>query len=172
MGVFASLAREHRLFSSVGLQCEFSLDREERIARRKVAEAMRVLLPALERHEEVESLLFGDADYAEREARRVLALVAAQHGEIEALRAEIEALLPNAEHCDFGRLKSGVLRLVQGLKFHFETEENLLWPFYNSLGSRSIRRSLAHEVGEKIDQMEKGMKKSWAAIADYLEKEP
>jgi len=112
---------------------------------------LRVLLPALERHEEVENLLLGDSDYAAGgDARRILALVASQHKEIEALRVEVEALLKSA----------------QRLELHFETEKNLFWPSCNNLSSRSIRRSLAHEAGEKVGEMEK----SWAAISGYMKK--
>ncbi|HVA66717.1 MAG TPA: hemerythrin domain-containing protein [Elusimicrobiota bacterium] len=160
MSVFAGLEREHRVFARLARQCERSLARGEADARRELAETMRVLLPALVRHEEVEDLLFRDPAYAARnDAKRILAVVDAQHDEIEALRAELEALLRDARRCDFERLKTGVSLFVRKLAFHFETEENLLWPSYNSLGSRSIRRSLSHEVDERVDEMETEMRR-------------
>jgi len=160
MSVFAGLAREHRLFAQLARQCERSLAHDEADARRELTATMRVLLPALVRHEEVEDLLFRDPAYAaQKNVNRILAMVNAQHNEIEALRSEIEALLQDAERSAFERLKAGVSIFVRKLKFHLETEENLLWPSYNNLESRSIRRSLAHEMGEKVDDMESEMKK-------------
>jgi hypothetical protein len=88
MGVFASLAREHRIFSRAARRCEKSLSHAEADARRELEEALRVLLPALERHEEVEDLLFDDPAYAaQKDAKRILAMLGAQHDEIAALRA-------------------------------------------------------------------------------------
>jgi len=160
MGVFASLAREHRIFSRAARRCEKSLSHAEADARRELEEALRVLLPALERHEEVEDLLFDDPAYAaQKDAKRILAMLGAQHDEIAALRAELAALLQDAQRCDFERLKTSVALFVRKLAFHFETEENLLWPSYNALGSRSIRRSLSHEVDERVDAMESEMRK-------------
>lgn len=169
MSVIATLTREHRLFGRLGDRLERSLAYDEKMALGAVREALLVLLPALDRHEEIEGLIFARPAYAcGRRAKKLLALVGAQHEELDGLRGDITDILRDSGHVPFERLRSLVVLFVQRLRLHFETEETILWPHYGKTMSRSVEQSLERRTRERVRTLELEIQKNLAMMADYL----
>jgi hypothetical protein len=154
MSIIAILAREHRLFERLVQQLEDGADLPQPLARARVAEALLVLLPALERHDRIEDLVFGDeAGGSDQDSRRAHDIVDAQHQALRALREEIEVLLRDEADSVFNRLRGLILLLTAKLQWHFKTEEMLLWPRQAALG-RSVGRSLEREAAKSVAELE------------------
>lgn len=169
MSIFATLAREHRLFRRLIDKLERSLQYQEELARKELRDAILVLLPALDRHEEIEHLLFDHPEYSgHKEAKKLLGIVDAQHRKIKALRKDLRAFIGECDAYSLARLRALGFLFIGRLRLHFETEETMLWPHYNSPGSRSIRRSIELKTRRKVRVLEAEVKSYWTQVEDYI----
>ncbi len=170
MSLLATLTQEHRLFARLLGRLERSLQFDEDTARSEVRNTLLVLLPALDRHERLEDLLFGDQGAPALKAdKRLLAQVELQHAGIQVLRDQLVDLLRGSTAEPVARLKVLVTDLCARLRAHFLTEETRLWPAYGE-GGRALGRSLEREARRRVGELEDEMRQSWDAIADYLER--
>src|SRR5450631_577816 len=82
-------AKEHALFRVLLDKLELNLAQRQDRARADVSDALRALLPSLDRHEEIEDIVFRHPPDGVDTDPEPLAEVAAQHRNISALRDEI-----------------------------------------------------------------------------------
>jgi hypothetical protein len=155
MSVLATLAREHRLFETLIARLRFCAERDGPGARARVSDLLQVLLPALERHDAVETLVFGEPGQAwERDERSAHELVEAQHDALRGLRAEVQTLLREKTDAPFSRLALLVDALCGKLEWHLKTEELLVWPLYLKRTGRSVAHSLEREAEKGVAALE------------------
>ena len=131
MQVSELFVREHALFRNVLDKLERCVRCEGEGARSGLGEALRLLLPALDGHAEVEGLVFRHAPDTVGSLPEPLPEVAAQHRALAALRNDIlSALEQSTEECPFDRLRNMAASLAADLRQHLDTEEQRLWPLY------------------------------------------
>lgn len=162
MRVEELLSREHAVFRRLLDRLDSERRMEEPHARVAMTEAFRILLPALDRHEEIEDMVFPPpADDAEEDA---LAVVAGQHRAIAALRDEVLYALELAEDCPFERLSALVGFLSRNLREHLATEETRLWPRYRAV----LGRPLSTNLDRRVRALEREVERGIAALAKPL----
>lgn len=170
MSLLATLTQEHALFAQLLGRLERALIYEEDAARSEVRNTLLLLLPALDRHERLEDLLFGDlASPAVKAVKGLLAQAELQRAGIQVLRDEIVDLLRGSGEERVPRLKVLVADLCARLRAHFRMEETRLWPAYPDAG-RSPGRALEREAQRRVEELEAEMRQNWGAISDYLER--
>lgn len=153
MPIIATLIKEHRMFEGLAERLERSLILEETLARSELRDTLLVLVPALERHEELEALAF-------HEPSEALTKTEAQHRLLEQLRGQTFQALQASDAVGFPALKDLVRRLTSALREHFATEEKLLFP--------TARPSSRRAVQAQVERMEKDIQEYWREIEDYL----
>lgn len=158
------LAREHAMFRRLLDILEFNLAHPEARARAEMTEALRTLLPALDRHEELEDLVF-EAPPSARDPREALARVAEQHRTIGHLRDEVLYELELSEKCPFERLRSLSRFLIENLRAHLATEETLLWPHFQDVLEKTLDLDLANPLHRRARVLEKQLRRGLTAIA-------
>ena len=159
-------AREHALFRGFVDRLELDLSQRREGARDAVSEALRMLLPALDRHSEIEDIVFRHPPDLEDNASRALTEVDAQHAELAALRDEIlSALEQSAEELPFTRLKALTEALIADLRVHLHTEETRLWPFYKGALGRTVEAVVPIDLGKRALALEKELERGIAAIS-------
>jgi hypothetical protein len=169
VSVLETLAREHRVFEELIVRLERALKYPEGLARAEWKKTFLVLLPALDRHEEIENIVFEDPAYLSKEgARRLLGEVERQHGKISLLRRDVLEALGDSGLPEFPRLGSLISQLARRLRDHFRAEETRLWPHYRSAMSRSLDRSIARRVREKLRELKRDVSVGDATVADYI----
>lgn len=169
MSVLRGLAREHAAFARLISRLEESAGGDPKSARRNVRNSLLILLSALDRHEKVEDIVFGNPTYAGREdARLILEQVEFQHGLIQDLRAEFLDTITASEAVPIPRLKFLATRLAECLRAHFRTEEESLWPHYESV-SRSLGAATRRRLERDVRALESEISANSASLADYLE---
>lgn len=169
MSLFAVLAKEHLLFKRLVDRLERALSYDPRTAKSEIRETLLVLFPALERHEELEDLLFAPRGRPRSSAAKKAATrVEVQHRRIAALRADAAERLAMAEDATAGDLPAVILPLVKRLREHFRTEETVLWPHYEG-SSRSLTRGLERRAAARVKELESEVRRSQRTIRDYLE---
>jgi hemerythrin len=169
MSILKTLAREHRVFSRLIDSIERSLDYEEQTARAELRDALLVLFPALDKHEEIEDLVFERPPHAPgKEVRRLLTEVERQHKSIGLLRRDLNAALDASSRQSFDYVKSVTLELVQKLRLHFQTEESRLWPCYEQAQRRSMDQWRDRLAREGVKALERDVELSRMAIDEYL----
>lgn len=156
MTSLAALAREHRLFERLLDRLHAMGELEPELARPLIRRTLATLLGALERHDALEDRLAGDCRNGSP-AEEVWAreLVDAQHGGLRELRREIAHVLAHEDHSTLPRLKTLTELLADKLRWHFETEEMLLWPLLVKRRSRSIGASLGRDAADNARLLEK-----------------
>lgn len=155
MSVFASLFLAHRLMERLIARLERSPRRGAPTAGKEARDTFLVLLPALERHEKIEDLVFGAAMPEE---------VALQHRKLDRLRAEIAQLIGGADGGDHARFAVLVPLLAAMLRRHFLLEERVLWPRYRARG-RCLERSTERAARKQVRDLEREIEWGWRAVA-------
>jgi hypothetical protein len=157
--------RQHALFRALLDSLEQTLTHSGEPARAVLSEALRMLLPALDSHAEIEDVVFClppdmlDAD------PRALAEVSTQHRALAALRNEVlSALEQSAEDLPFGRLKSLSDSLASDLRRHLETEELRLWPLYQDALRRPLDLLIPVHLERRAQALEKTLSQGIVAI--------
>lgn len=154
MSVLNCLSREHRLFEMLTARLRFCAERDGPGARARIEDLLQVLLPALEQHDAIETLIFTLPQSWERDERSAHELVEAQHDALRGLRAEIQTLLRDRSDAPFSQLALLVDALCGKLDWHFKTEELLLWPLHLKRSGRSVGRSLDREAQKGVEELE------------------
>lgn len=169
MSILKTLAREHRVFSRLIDRIERSIAYDEATARSELRDALLVLFPALDKHEEIEDLVFDHPPRASGgSVKRLLAEVDCQHKTIERLRQDINVALESSSRQSFDYVKSTAQELVQKMRLHFETEEKRLWPCYEHSLRRPTDLWRERIARESVKALERNVELSRMAIADYL----
>ncbi|MBI3563635.1 MAG: hypothetical protein HY079_00405 [Elusimicrobia bacterium] len=168
MKVMDLLSREHAAFRRLLDRLETDLDHPAPRAREEMSEALRILLPALDRHEEIEELAFERPASDDAADEKTLAEVAAQHRAIEALRGEILYALELAGECPFERLHALTGFLARNLRDHLSTEEIRLWPRYQEVLRRSFERDLSAHLDRRIRALEREVERGIAVLSAPL----
>lgn len=169
MSVLETLAREHRVFEALVGRLESALKYPEDLARSEWRKIFLVLLPALDRHEEIENIVFEDPACLSKEgSRRLLGEVERQHGNISLLRRDVLEALQDTGLPGFPHVGSLISQLAWRLRDHFRAEETRLWPHYRKAMSRSLDRSISRRVGEKLRQLKRDVSVGETAVADYI----
>lgn len=164
-----ALAEEHRIFETLIERLERGLKYPAELARAEWKKIFLVLLPALQRHEEIESLVFEDPAYlAKKGARKFLAEAHWQHGELSALRRDILEALEETSLPELPRLGLLVAQLARRLRDHFGSEETRLWPHYRGAMRHASHRGLERKAREKLRQFRREVAAADLAVADYL----
>ena len=149
MTLLDTLAREHRLFERLLDRLERAVASPEDDAWEDSLELLLVLLPALERHEEIEREALGE------------------HEDLAPLRRAFRLALA----CPLGwrrpRAASELGPLVARLRRHFREEEETLWPRAAERG-RSLSRSAQRGAAARVRELEREMVRRWSEIEDYL----
>ncbi len=169
MSVLAGLAREHAIFKKLLERLEASAARDEATARRDVRKTLLILVSALDKHEKVENLVFGDPSYASREgAKLIVDQVGRQHQELSDLRLEFLEATSASEAAPLALLKRLVSLMAEGMRAHFRTEEEVLWPHYEDF-SRSLDAAIRFKIERSVQDLERAVDANSAEISDYLE---
>ena len=158
--------KEHALFRALIDKLELDLAQREVRARGDVSDALRALLPSLDRHAEIEDIVFRYPPDGVDDEPKALAEVAAQHGELSALRNEILfALERSSEEFPFAKLRTLTESLINDLRVHLETEETRLWPFYQRALQRSLDAVVPIHLERRAQVLEKELERVIAAIS-------
>jgi|GEM_PF-5386637 len=168
MRAIDALTKEHRVFLRLIDRIERALRRQETQARAEVRESLLVLLPALDRHEEIEDSVFAGEDSApEGDGKALLAELRREHARVNLLRAEIAEALGGAEN-SWGGFGASVAELTAKLRDHFIVEEKRLWPRYARTAGRSRDKSAARRVLREVRRLEGEIDKNRLIVSDYL----
>jgi len=158
--------KEHALFRVLLDKLELDLAQREDRARADVSDALRVLLPSLDRHAEIEEIVFRYPPDGADDEPKALAEVAAQHRELSALRNEILlALERSSEGYPFAKLRELTQSLINDLRVHLETEEMRLWPLYQGALKRSLEAVVPIHLDKRAQALEKELDLGIAAIS-------
>lgn len=169
MSVLEALAEEHRIFEALIERLERGLKYPADLARSEWKKVLLVLLPALQRHEEIEGLVFEDSSYSSKKgAGEFLTEVGRQHGTISILRRDILGALEDTSLPDFSRLGLLIAQLARRLRDHFDAEETRLWPHYRGVMGRLMDRALVRKAQEKLKQFKNEVAAADLAVSDYL----
>ncbi|HAZ07824.1 MAG TPA: hypothetical protein DCZ01_04700 [Elusimicrobia bacterium] len=166
MRVLDLLTKEHALFRRLLDRLEIDLAHDEERARTELDDGLKTLLPALDRHLDIDDLVFTrppDAPYDDGEP---LAEIEEEHRAISSLREEIlYALELSSEECTFERLRSLTMLLIDNLEERMQMEETRLWPLYKNALSRSLDRTLSNHLEKRVKVLEKEIERGIAAIS-------
>jgi hemerythrin-like domain-containing protein len=159
-------AKEHALFRVLLDNLELDLAQRKDRARADVSDALRALLPSLDRHAEIEEIVFRYPPDGVADEPKALAEVAAQHRELSALRNEILfALEQSFEEYPFAKLRTLAESLINDLRVHLETEETRLWPLYQGALKRPLDAVVPIHLEKRAQALEKELDRVIAAIA-------
>ena len=174
MSVLESLAREHQLFERLLRRLSAALDeQEEEAGRSGVETVLLVLFPAMDRHEEIEAVVFETEEYASRPgALELLRETGLQHDALSALRKDILLILSDPERYSWEHLRSLSGQLIAGLRGHFRMEEQTLWPHYQRTLVRSAGRTAERLAREKVAELERELEKRGVLIQEFLDRRP
>jgi hemerythrin-like domain-containing protein len=165
MTVTELFAREHALFRAFLDSLERELAASGERARANVAKALRLLLPALDGHAEIEGIVFRHPPDEPDGDRRALGEVAAQHGALATLRDEILSALEQATgELPFTRLQALTAHLVGELRQHLDTEERRLWPLYQRALMRPLDAVIPLHLERRARALEQELGRGIAAI--------
>ena len=166
MNVAELFVKEHALFRVLLDKLELDLAQPEDRARVDVSDALRVLLPSLDRHAEIEEIVFRYPPDGVDDEPKALAEVAAQHRELAALRNEILlALERSSEGYLFAKLRTLTQSLMNDLRVHLETEETRLWPLYQGALMRSLDAVVPIHLEKRAQALEQELGQGIAAIS-------
>ena len=166
MTVAELFAKEHALFRALLSKLELDLAQAAVRARADVSDALRALLPSLDRHAEIEEIVFRHPPDGVDDDSKALAEVAAQHRAIAALRDEILfALERSTEEYPYARLRTLTESLIRDLRVHLETEETRLWPLYQTALKRPVDAVVPIHLEKRAQALEKELGRGIAAIS-------
>ena len=159
-------AKEHALFRALVDKLELDLARREDRARTDVSDALRILLPSLDRHEMIEDIVFRHPPDGADDDHKALAEVAAQHRKLTGLREEILfALEQSSEGYPFAKLRALTAALINDIRVHLETEETRLWPLYQGALRRPVEVVVPIHLEKRAQALEKELSQGIAAIS-------
>ncbi len=166
MNVAELFVKEHALFRMLLDRLELDLTQRQDRARADVSDALRALLPSLDRHAEIEEIVFRYPPDGADDNPNALSEVAAQHHELSALRNEIlSALERSSEEYPFARLRTLTESLINNLRVHLETEETRLWPFYQGALKRPLDAVVPIHLEKRAHALERELGLAIAAIS-------
>lgn len=166
MTIAEHFTKEHALFRVLVNELELDLARAEDRARADVSDALRVLLPSLDRHAEIEEIAFRYPPDNVDDDPKALAEVAAQHRALAALRNEILfALERSSEEYPFVKLRALTESLINDLREHLQTEELRLWPLYQEALKRPLDAVVPIHLDKRAQALEKDLDLGIAAIS-------
>ena len=158
--------KEHALFRALLDSVELGLAQREDRARADVSDALRVLLPSLDRHAEIEDIVFRYPPDNVDDDPRALAEVGAQHRALAALRNEILfALERSTEEYPFVKLRALTESLINDLREHFKTEELRLWPLYPGALKRPVDAVVPIHLDRRAQALDRKLSQAIAAIS-------
>jgi hypothetical protein len=158
-------AKEHALFRAFIDRLEVDLAQRRDKARADLSDALRILLPSLDRHAEIEDIVFQYPPDGVDDDPKALAEVAAQHHTLAALRNEILfALERSTEEFPFAKLSTLTQSLIKGLRVHLATEETRLWPLYQAALARPVDAVVPIHLDKRARILEKQLSLGIAAI--------
>lgn len=158
MSVLNCLTREHRLFERLLERLRQGIESSgDHASALLITETLQVMLPALDRHDVLEDLVFGQPGPSMGvDEKRARELVEAQHMALQRLREDVHDLLRD-HTAPLPRLKSLAELLAGRLEWHFKTEEMLLWPLQVKTCSRSVGHSLELRAEKNVRDLEKAV---------------
>lgn len=169
MNLIDILSREHKIFLEILDRMEKSFKYDEATARGELRGAFLTLLPALEKHEKIEALVFRPPERASGgPAKRLLVEIEAQHRQIEALRDELQEALAESDRGSLERIKFLAFEIEEKLRLHFRTEETRLWPNYRLAIGHWSESSIARRALKQVGELERGVARNRTLIAEYL----
>lgn len=139
----------------------------EELARLRIRDRLFLLLPVLDRHEELEVLIFERSPFAGMEGSRdLIDQTRAQHRDIACLRADILGALEFDDDCPFPVLSDLTKVLIDSLRWHLDSEENTLWPHYRACVSRSLDQTLTSQLHRDIEIIEEDLTRGAVSLHD------
>jgi hypothetical protein len=166
MTVVELFIKEHALFRVLLDKLELDLAQTEERARADVSEALRTLLPALDRHAEIEDVVFRDPPDIADDRGQALEEVETQHRELARLRDEVLlALEESLDEYPLEELRRLTASLIGNLRIHLETEEARLWPLYRSALARSLDAVVPIHIDKRAQALESALDRGIAAIS-------
>jgi hemerythrin-like domain-containing protein len=158
--------KEHALFRVLVERLELDLSQSEDRARADMSDALRALLPALDRHAEIEDIVFLHPPDSGGDDAKALAEVAAQHQKLAGLRDEILlALEQSSDAYPLERLRRLTETLIKDLRVHLETEEIRLWPLYQGALGRPLDAVVPIHLERRAQALENELRRAIAAIS-------
>ncbi|MBI3549054.1 MAG: hemerythrin domain-containing protein [Elusimicrobia bacterium] len=155
MSVLEVLAKEHAVFREANAQLRSCFQMQDSRAERHLRDILLALIPALERHEEIEDIVFGHSDVATasdilvymEEAER-------QHRLIDSMRGTLLAAVRGSRWKSIDQMRPLVLPFVAALEAHLSAEERRLWPAYLKRFSRSLAHSAERQARDSLRRLE------------------
>lgn len=151
MSLLSSLAREHRLMERLMDRLEAGIAPEAGVDGARLARLLEPLTAALGAHEELEGRVYAAANDAA--AVQFLPMVERQHRELGEIRRELAAEIAQASAGE--RLRALARLYLQGLRYHFQTEETRLWPEFFGKAGRSMGRSIELAAARRVRELER-----------------
>ena len=166
-------AKEHALFRALFDKLELMLAQRHARAYADVSVALRALLPSLDRHAEIEDIVFrhppdgADDDHEAFDDPKVLSEVTAQHRALAALRNEILFALERvSDEYSFAKLRTLTESLINDLRAHLETEETRLWPLCQGALKRPLDAVVPIHLEKRAQALETELGRAIAAISN------
>lgn len=157
MKVLDALAGEHLCFRGIMdrlERCAASVDAESSF---QVRALLRVLLPALDRHEQIEDIVFSASAFPPSAAPAALARIEAQHEAWESLRLGLLDALESPEDEAASKIEALLPLLIASLRTHLETEERLLWPAYREVVTSNSDKAAFRRIDPLVRLLEKSL---------------
>ncbi len=143
------------------------LSHAEPKARAEITSALHILLPSLDRHEELDDILFNGHLPALTDDAGTFDQVIAQHRSVNALREEILDALELADECPFERMCGLSRFLIVNLREYLEMEELFLWPHYAHQLDRPADFDLSDPLHRSARVLERQLRRGLASIAAF-----
>lgn len=156
MKVLDALAREHMCFRAMLDRLERCVSVEEKSSF-QVSALLRVLLPALDHHEQIEDIVFSAPLFPPSAAPDALARIAAQHEALGSLRLNLLAVLEASGDEAASKIETLVPLLIAPLRAHLETEERLLWPVYREKVTSNSDKAAFRRIEPSVKLLEKAL---------------
>jgi len=166
MSVIDVLMGEHQLFRRLIIQLQKALQLQENAARREARDVLLVLLPALERHEELEDLVFGP-EGEEDHSPKIVSELNKEHWRIALLRADIAEVMKDSDQLLGDQYRIKILELVVKLREHFEMEELRLWPRYRELAHKRLGRALERRALAQLKRLHREVERRGGMLSDH-----
>lgn len=159
-------SKEHSLFRELLDKLELDLARPQARARADVVAALRILLPALDRHEEIEDIVYARPADAACDNRKLLRAIEDQHRDLSVLRDDILFTLErSAQERPFARLSTLTRCMICDLRAHLKMEESLLWPLYRASLNRTTDEVLPIALRKRAEALEQELSRGIAALS-------
>lgn len=158
MNVVELFANEHALFRALLDRLELVLTLPIGQSRPLVEEALRFLLPSLDRHAEIEDIVFLQPPDLPTDSGKALAEIDDQHCHLASLRADVLLALEQSPQQGSDERLPGLLhQLARDLRHHLRTEEERLWPLYQTALSRPLNAVAPIPIEGRANALEKAL---------------